>query len=325
MPNLTGSGALDVAIGLSFVYTLFSLLCSTVQEAIAGILDLRSKTLEKGLKNLLDDGGTQEGGAPAPAQPSPPPGKQPVGASTPPCAPTAPALSQQMLAHGMMRTLYKAPLLPVGRRRRRGPSYIPKQSFAVALLDMVAPGLDADDRVADIRQAIADAELPAGTKSALLAIAKSAGADHAALRTGIEQWFDATMDRVSGWYKRKAQMIICVLSVVAVGAFNIDSIAIGERLIHDDTARAVLVQAAGSGTPTTPQDTVKAIKKVEDLGLPLGWGASGLDTTISLSTLGGWIISFLALSLGAPFWFDTLGKLAGLRNSGGKPDDSGGG
>jgi hypothetical protein len=327
MPNLTGSSALDVAIGLAFVYTLFSLLCSTVQEAIAGFLDLRSKTLVKGLENLLDDHGTEERGAPAPVLPPPPAGSRPAGAATDsapqPCAPAPVALSQQVLAHGVVRTLYKESSIP-GRRQRRGPSYIPKENFAIALLDLVAPGLDAADGVADIRRAIADADLPPGTKGALLAIAKSAGADHAALRHGIEQWFDATMDRVSGWYKRKAQLIICALSAVAVIVFNVNSVAIAQRLVHDDAVRTALAAFAANSHPQGAQGAADAIVGVHQLGLPLGWGVQDLHPNW-WSTLGGWIISFLALSLGAPFWFGALGKLAGLRNAGGKPNGSDGG
>jgi hypothetical protein len=327
MPNLTGSSALDVAIGLALVYTLFSLLCSTVQEAIAGFLDLRSKTLVQGLQNMLDDGGTAERGAAAPVQPQPPAARRAVGtaagASAPPCGPPAMALSQQMLAHGVMRTLYKESAIP-GRHARRGPSYIPKESFAVALLDLMAPGLDASDRVAEIRRAIADAALPPGTKSALLAIAKSAGADHTALRKGIEQWFDATMDRVSGWYKRQTQLIICLLSAAVVVVFNVNTVAIAQRLIHDDSVRAAVAQVATNTHAKNAQGAADAIGHVHQLGLPLGWGVADLHPNW-WSTFGGWVISFFALSLGAPFWFDTLGKLAGLRNAGGKPDDSGGG
>ncbi len=42
MPSLTGNTGNKMAIGLSFIYLLFSVLCSAVQEAIAGVLDLRS-------------------------------------------------------------------------------------------------------------------------------------------------------------------------------------------------------------------------------------------------------------------------------------------
>ena len=32
-----------------------------------------------------------------------------------------------------------------------------------------------------------------------------------------------------------------------------------------------------------------------------------------------WLITFLMLSLGAPFWFDVVGRLAALRGSGTQP------
>jgi hypothetical protein len=35
--------------------------------------------------------------------------------------------------------------------------------------------------------------------------------------------------------------------------------------------------------------------------------------------VGGWLLTVLALSLGAPFWFDTLSRLSRLRGSG-KPE-----
>lgn len=53
MTNLTGIPALDVALGLSFIYLVLSLLASAVQEWTAGFLALRSRTLEKGLESML--------------------------------------------------------------------------------------------------------------------------------------------------------------------------------------------------------------------------------------------------------------------------------
>src|SRR4051794_29959671 len=53
MPDLTGLPALDVAIGLSFVFLLLSLVASAVQEYIANLLSLRAKVLERGLRNML--------------------------------------------------------------------------------------------------------------------------------------------------------------------------------------------------------------------------------------------------------------------------------
>jgi hypothetical protein len=35
----------------------------------------------------------------------------------------------------------------------------------------------------------------------------------------------------------------------------------------------------------------------------------------------GWLITALAISLGAPFWFDLLNKFINLRNAGKNPDN----
>jgi hypothetical protein len=329
MPNLTGNTALDVALGLAFVFLLFSVLCSAVQELIAGILDLRSATLEKGLRNLLDDPGGKTGGAPAKPLPDPPGGSQAVGGQTTEPLEAEP-LSDQLLGHGLVRTLYKDSHV-LFRRKRRGPSYIPAPVFARSLLDLVAPDSTAADPLTAVRKAIGETNLPPATKNALLALVKDAGNDRDKLRAAIEQWFDATMDRVSGWYKRKAQIIICVLSAVVTIGLNVNTISIADRLIHDDTLRAaVAAQAVATSAKSGDSlaTTAKNIEDVQRLGLPLGWNKrpddpAGADLSgRPARTLIGWLLTFLALSLGAPFWFDALSKLGALRNAGAKPGSS---
>ncbi len=54
MLNLTGLPALDLAIGLAFIYFLLSTLAATVQEFIAAIFGLRARTLEQGLRSMLE-------------------------------------------------------------------------------------------------------------------------------------------------------------------------------------------------------------------------------------------------------------------------------
>nr|MCC5648083.1 hypothetical protein [Nostoc sp. CHAB 5824] len=50
-----GSNVLEVAIGIIFIYLLLSLICSVVNEWIAGVFALRAKNLAQGIKNLLQD------------------------------------------------------------------------------------------------------------------------------------------------------------------------------------------------------------------------------------------------------------------------------
>jgi hypothetical protein len=329
MPSLTGNTAIDVAIGLASVYVLFSVLCSAVQEAIAGVLDLRAATLAQGLRNLLeDDGAADTGGAPAPV------GEAPGAAADSPAlqlqpgtAPAPGTLTNAVLGHGLIRTTYRRSLLPF--KRRRGPSYIAPRTFALALLNVVAP-TSANDPIESVRTAIADSPLvPAGTKSALVSLASGAARDREELRTEIERWFDGAMARVSGWYKRKAQIVICVLSFAIAVGLNVNTVSIAERLVNDDALRAAMVHTATTTKLAPGEPITQLADRIQGLGLPMGWNKKPGDPAwVSFSkhpgrAVGGWLLTFLALSLGAPFWFDALGKVAGLRATGPPPPGAG--
>lgn len=58
--------------------------------------------------------------------------------------------------------------------------------------------------------------------------------------------------------------------------------------------------------------------------LGLGWGQSpfkGKDVLAIILKILGWLMTALAISLGAPFWFDLLNKLMNIRSSGRKPEE----
>jgi hypothetical protein len=55
MIDLTGSPALDLAIGLAFIFFLLATLASAIHEVGAAALGLRARTLEQGLRSMLED------------------------------------------------------------------------------------------------------------------------------------------------------------------------------------------------------------------------------------------------------------------------------
>jgi hypothetical protein len=55
MNGLFGSTALEIALGLIFIYFLLSLVCSAINEFFAGLLKWRARDLENGIVNLLRD------------------------------------------------------------------------------------------------------------------------------------------------------------------------------------------------------------------------------------------------------------------------------
>jgi hypothetical protein len=327
--DLTGLPALDLAIGLSFIFLILSLLASAVQEGIASLLALRAKTLLRGLRNMLD--GTEE-------------------KST-----DNSAASLEFYKHPLIRSLYR-PAHGLLKRFATGderlPSYIAPRSFALALLDTVAPDIATDPKtqqkrddlnvVAYVTTALESANLPPEARRALLALVKDARGDIDTFRQNVEAWFDDSMARVSGWYKRQSQLILLALAVVVVLALNANTLTIGERLWKDPAVRAAVVQEAGKveqpgATGDEAQEDAQArleealenVDRLEKLGVPLGWTANVEDPRhVSVADdpwrfvyhdILGWLLTVIAISLGAPFWFDTLSRLSRLRSTG-KPE-----
>jgi hypothetical protein len=70
------------------------------------------------------------------------------------------------------------------------------------------------------------------------------GFDIEKFNTKIENWFDDTMDRVSGWYKRQTQAVLFLIGLFMAITFNVDTIGIARKLSIDHEAREQLVQHA---------------------------------------------------------------------------------
>ncbi len=306
MPDLTGLTALDVAIGLAFLFFLLSIVCSAIMEAIASVFKLRAKDLERGLRQLLADG--QE------------------------------AKETRAQIATELRDFFDKPRVralvdpPRWWRKPRRPSYIPARVFALTLLDTFAPSTDgADNRdiLARARDSVATIENSTVQTMVADAIAE---AQYSVLkfRQAIERSFDEVMDRVSGWYKRRAQLILAAIAVVVAMSVNADSFTIGERLWKDDALRAAVVAQAQrqedatsckqqDDAEQTPVDrAAECVDRVEELGLPVGWTDDTTPDSVAgwLGKVGGLLVTAFALTLGAPFWFDLLGKFARLRSTG---------
>jgi hypothetical protein len=154
------------------------------------------------------------------------------------------------------------------------------------------------------------------------------------------------MDRLSGDYKRIVKNLTLAIAFVVAIALNADSIEVGRALWNDSALRAQMVQAAGpilqSGGTVGPacrnDDPGVQIKclltqlKVQQEAvrpLPLGWSraseGSGPPPTPTVGSVVMKVLGIawtaLALSLGAPFWFDLLQKFMNLRGAGVKPEE----
>lgn len=185
------------------------------------------------------------------------------------------------------------------------------------------------------------------TKQAALALdqANSAAREIEILQENIEQWFDAAMDRVSGWYKRWTQKILLAIAVILVLAANVDTVMLVKRFSRDDALRASIVIAADSAIQDSAsdpsQDHLARERLLEEAGkltLPLGWVVNSedpykaeqvpsCDGSVPLECMANWglkllglFITIMATQQGAPFWFDLLNKVTNLRGSGVPPE-----
>src|SRR5438034_355636 len=89
------------------------------------------------------------------------------------------------------------------------------------LNDPQANGLDA---LRNTLQNLPNAQV----RQALIALVDAAGNDVTMARQNIEDWYNSSMDRVSGWYKRRSQIIILIIGVLVTIGVNADSITIAK-------------------------------------------------------------------------------------------------
>ena len=126
--------------------------------------------------------------------------------------------------------------------------------------------------------------------------------------------------------QRKIQIALLVIAVGIAGIANADTFAVGDRLLRDDALRAAVVAKAtaqanaAKGGGDSVDDVADKVDDVKDLGLPLGWSKENQpnDALRWLWKVLGIAVTAAALSLGAPFWFDLIGKVAQLRGVGGR-------
>jgi hypothetical protein len=307
MNGILGSAVLEVAIGMALLYLLLALFCTTVNEWIDGIFGMRSSMLKKAIGQLL----ANQAGTPRPAAQA-----AAAGAGAAPAAAPAPAPD-------FVTQFYEHPIVAkmMGESGRHF-SYLPARSFATAVMDLVTPGTQGRIQIADLENGIKS--LPDGSvKRALLAAIQNAGDNLAVAQKNIEGWFDDTMARVSGWYKRFTQKCTIVMALLFAIAINADTLHIARTLWMDPTLRAQLVEQAkaraAQPSPTGSSTLPSAEEKT--LAAFVGWSADlPGDTASWFQRIMGWLLTAIAVSLGAPFWFDTLNRVMNLRNAGKSPD-----
>lgn len=295
-----GSAILEVAIGVVFVFILVSIICSAVREGLESLLKTRAAYLEHGIRELLQDRGGAD---------------------------LAKALFEHPLISNLFGGDYRGRAKTSKWRMMGGnlPSYIPSKNFAAALLDLAARGVSDDAAAMESAppvslDAIRSNVAALGNRPiarVLLHAIDTAQGDINKAQKNIEAWYDSTMDRVSGWYKRSTQWILFAIGLLIAGLLNVNTIAIGEYLYWNSAAREAVVNIAETSADAPPPDYTAAKASLESLHLPLGWKDYRYVDFWNSAALPflGWLLTALAAAMGAPFWFDVLNKITVIRST----------
>ena len=349
--------ALDVAVGLIFVYLLVSLFVTALNEYVSSFLNKRSEYLLSRVQSLLGgDGSEKKTGEWSPEM----------------CSVWNHPLINALKSHGTTEDH----CTKRGALLKNAPSYIPGKTFAVALTETLKPSEEAHLSFAQLKTAVSGIQNNDALKNALLPMLDNAEGKVDAFQQNVATWFDGAMDRTSGAYKRWVHRLTFWAGFAVAVAFNVNSLQLIDNLWRDPVARAGLVAQAsvtannpgglqGAAASANPPDVSaqadappecacegeeKPVDISQALPMPIGWSQDAICglvhvplasvppskrpasvcktplrdgwgvTAKILLTLLGLAITGLAVSLGSPFWFGILQSVTNIRATGVKPD-----
>lgn len=249
---------------------------------------------------------------------------------------------EQMLGSSEARErFFRSPLINTFARPGRLPSYIRSEQFARFILNEFAVDVPAaadaaaagaapveaspvPDAASQLRQRLKDLD-DGPLSESLSALLIDVSGDITAVRTRIEGWYDDVMERATGWFRKHTTRLLILIGIPLVLLTNADTIRMTTTLLNDDGLRTSLVAHVST---LTESDAPSISEATLNEAVPLlGWSAQewgrlfgsatplGERWLLGIQKLVGLSLSCCAIGLGAPFWFDLLGKLVSLRSS----------
>jgi hypothetical protein len=183
-------------------------------------------------------------------------------------------------------------------------------TFATATLSSI--GLNIPPDACKAKAIIASSQVNAHLKQVLNGLTERAIYRGTTLHDELAQHFDATMEKVARWYRHWTQGIALLLAVAATVSLNANSLDLLHQLTSHPEQRLALakLQSALPGDNAAKAiknaDAAEAIITKDTLGGAVVWPKEGSER---FRLILGLLITILAVSLGAPFWFDVLSRI----------------
>lgn len=304
----------QIIIALIFIYLISSLVVSELQEQFAALLEFRAKNLKQAIDIFI--------------------GKA----------------MRDLLYNNSLASFNQYTNPKTGKSA--GPSYLEPKVFAESLIVQINNLLDQNNKLSkndpfeDVINKLKTIKDYPETIKRLTELADSTKLNHDdpnldKFKDEIALTFNQVMERTSGVYKRNAKGVSLLFGFLAAASLNIDSFYIINQLYKNpaltqqiNQVAAKVIENSGSCLQNAKDEiekqecTNKAMddaKKLEGLSqpLPIGWNDKGWFNGEQikaqnglLQVILGWFMTGIAVAMGAPFWFDLLGKFINVRNTG---------
>jgi hypothetical protein len=344
---MINSNIIDIAITLSYTYFLLSLIVTAILEVINTLRENRAKFLKNAIETLFSGDDWKEFG------------------------------------ELITKSPFLDPLKDFSKNSKTNfPSYISPENFALIFYNTVKEKAEKDFHIIDLKPELNDKfkqlisnsglnfeeikdfrkfdfaylkaalkddnfKIPENLKKVMSGFIEMPEMNFEKFMAAIQKYFNESMDRLNGWYKKHVQYITFIVSFIITLSLNVDTISITKTLWEDQpklkkvTNTIVASYKSLDSTLMKGQYSVdssnvdslnnKIIKNIENVrqldsvlsnvNIPIGWNNVKFCESKSLFSdllikLIGLLITTIAISLGAPFWFDMLKKIISIRGVG---------
>jgi hypothetical protein len=252
---MTGSVAIDVAIGLVFVYLLYSLFATIICEIVANYLGLRARNLREAIIRLLEDDSDKDRSKFVSIFKSL--WSSVVNLFSRPGGEFVKAFYEQATIKYLARNDFFS-----------SPSYISPSNFSKALIEIFRKKCSSSSDQTDlgmIKEVLENQNwIDDNTRLHILSLLKDANGDLVKFKILLERWYDSTMERAIGWYKQKIQLVLLIIGFFLAAAFNASTFKVVSILSKDKNSRDQMVKMATSYVEShryeIRRDTTKAYK-----------------------------------------------------------------
>jgi len=286
---------IQVAIGIIFVWVVLAVITSQIQEWIASALAWRANMLEDAIEQMLGN----------------------------------PELKNKLYNHPLVQGLFSS-------NGKRKPGGIPQDKFALVLFEeVINSGItvtDAKNTFDNLKKSVAALKakeegnplknFATSLDTLLIGIEEKTNDATNSItqaRIRVESWFNDSMERLGGAYRRRMQIVGIIVGIAVAAALNVDTGAIMTTLWKDPVIRQAVVTQANqlqepgtqSAQPPSAEEIAKNVEKLSALSLPIGWSAKNMPTDVNgwIAKIIGIVLSGMAAAQGAPYWFDIMRKL----------------